>query len=128
MTHRMVLRGHGARPRGSPQSQTPEGRVQRASRGLTPRRREDRGETERGALSEHGMITRQEAVSMIPPLLLDVEPNDKVLDMCAAPGSKTSQLLELMHLKAKPSQPTGMVLANEIKMKRANFLTTIVQR
>lgn len=35
-----------------------------------------------------GNITRQEAVSMLPPLFLDVEPHHVVLDMCAAPGSK----------------------------------------
>lgn len=34
---------------------------------------------------------------MIPPLLLGIEPHHKVLDMCAAPGSKTGQLLELLH-------------------------------
>lgn len=47
--------------------------------------------------TESGEITRQEAVSMIPPLLLDVEPHHVVLDMCAAPGSKTGQLIELLH-------------------------------
>ena len=31
---------------------------------------------------------RQEAVSMIPPIVLQVEPHHRVLDMCAAPGSK----------------------------------------
>lgn len=30
---------------------------------------------------------------MIPPLFLDVQPDDIILDMCAAPGSKTSQIL-----------------------------------
>jgi multisite-specific tRNA:(cytosine-C5)-methyltransferase len=39
------------------------------------------------ALSK-GNITRQEAVSMLPPLFLGVEPHHVVLDMCAAPGSK----------------------------------------
>jgi 16S rRNA C967 or C1407 C5-methylase (RsmB/RsmF family) len=34
---------------------------------------------------------------MIPPLVLDVKPHHKVLDMCAAPGSKTGQLIEAMH-------------------------------
>jgi 16S rRNA C967 or C1407 C5-methylase (RsmB/RsmF family) len=34
---------------------------------------------------------------MIPPLLLDVRPGMVVLDMCAAPGSKSSQLLEMLH-------------------------------
>ncbi len=33
-----------------------------------------------------GNISRQEAVSMIPPLFLDVQPHHMVLDMCAAPG------------------------------------------
>jgi 16S rRNA C967 or C1407 C5-methylase (RsmB/RsmF family) len=34
-----------------------------------------------------GTITRQEVVSMIPPLFLDVLPEHRVLDMCAAPGT-----------------------------------------
>jgi tRNA (cytosine34-C5)-methyltransferase len=34
---------------------------------------------------------------MIPPLVLDVQPHHKVLDMCAAPGSKTAQLIEALH-------------------------------
>jgi multisite-specific tRNA:(cytosine-C5)-methyltransferase len=44
-----------------------------------------------------GNISRQEVVSMIPPLLLDVRPGMTVLDMCAAPGSKSAQLIELLH-------------------------------
>ena len=44
-----------------------------------------------------GNISRQESVSMIPPLVLDVKPHHKVLDMCAAPGSKTAQLIEALH-------------------------------
>ena len=31
---------------------------------------------------------------MMPPMLLDVKPDDVVLDVCAAPGSKTSQMME----------------------------------
>ena len=44
-----------------------------------------------------GNISRQEIVSMIPPLLLDIQPGHTVLDMCAAPGSKSAQLIELLH-------------------------------
>ncbi|KAL7627590.1 tRNA (cytosine-5-)-methyltransferase ncl1 [Parahypoxylon ruwenzoriense] len=44
-----------------------------------------------------GNISRQELVSMIPPLLMDVEPGMTVLDLCAAPGSKAAQLLEMVH-------------------------------
>ncbi|KAI8723570.1 SAM-MT-RSMB-NOP domain-containing protein [Fusarium sp. LHS14.1] len=45
-----------------------------------------------------GNISRQEVVSMIPPLLMDLHPGMTVLDMCAAPGSKAAQLLEMIHL------------------------------
>lgn len=34
---------------------------------------------------------------MIPPLVLDVKPGHVVLDLCAAPGSKASQILEMLH-------------------------------
>lgn len=42
------------------------------------------------ASADSGLITRQEIVSMIPPLLLDVKSHHSVFDMCAAPGSKTA--------------------------------------
>ncbi|RKF74493.1 Multisite-specific tRNA:-methyltransferase trm4a [Golovinomyces cichoracearum] len=45
-----------------------------------------------------GNISRQEVVSMIPPLVMDVKPGMTVLDMCAAPGSKAAQLLEMIHV------------------------------
>ena len=35
---------------------------------------------------DSGLISRQEAVSMIPPMLFDVKPNSLLFDMCAAPG------------------------------------------
>jgi len=41
--------------------------------------------------TERGNLSRQESVSMIPPYLLQVSPEHYVLDMCAAPGSKTAQ-------------------------------------
>ncbi|KAH0541455.1 hypothetical protein FGG08_004064 [Glutinoglossum americanum] len=44
-----------------------------------------------------GNISRQEIVSMIPPLLMDIRPGMTVLDLCAAPGSKTAQLIEMVH-------------------------------
>ena len=44
-----------------------------------------------------GNISRQEVVSMIPPLLMDVKPWMTVLDLCAAPGSKAAQLTEMIH-------------------------------
>ena len=44
-----------------------------------------------------GNINRQEVVSMIPPLLIDIKPGMTVLDLCAAPGSKSAQLIEMLH-------------------------------
>jgi multisite-specific tRNA:(cytosine-C5)-methyltransferase len=44
-----------------------------------------------------GNITRQEIVSMIPPLVMDIKPGMTVLDLCAAPGSKSAQLIEMVH-------------------------------
>ena len=43
------------------------------------------------------MITRQEVASMIPAALLNVQHDDLVLDLCAAPGSKTLQALDSLY-------------------------------
>lgn len=75
-----------------------------------------------------GSISRQEAVSMIPPLFLDVRPEHIVLDMCAAPGSKTAQLIEALHSPTTSSPdhydpcPPGMIIANDSDQKRAYML------
>lgn len=74
-----------------------------------------------------GNISRQEAVSMIPPILLDVQPSDAVLDMCAAPGSKTAQLIEAVHAGGDLN-PTGFVIANDSDYKRSHMLIHQVQR
>lgn len=70
--------------------------------------------------TEVGVVSRQETVSMIPPLLLDIKPEHFVLDMCAAPGSKTCQLIEFMHLN-NPN-PEGMIVANDIDYQRTYLL------
>ena len=41
--------------------------------------------------AKRGSVVRQELVSGVPAALLDVRPGMSVLDVCAAPGSKTSQ-------------------------------------
>lgn len=73
-----------------------------------------------------GNISRQEAVLMIPPLLLKVEPHHAVLDMCAAPGSKTAQLVEALH--AQGPAPLGFVIANDSDYKRSHMLVHQVKR
>ncbi|GMM33578.1 tRNA (cytosine-C5-)-methyltransferase [Saccharomycopsis crataegensis] len=78
--------------------------------------------------TEVGNISRQEAVSMIPPLLLDVQPHHYVLDMCAAPGSKTAQLVEKLHENCEDSIPTGFVVANDSDYRRSHMLVHQVKR
>ncbi len=105
-----------------------------------------------------GNISRQEVVSMIPPLLMDLHPGMTVLDMCAAPGSKAAQLLEMIHkgeeerirkvvkgfggsgetteddeakLEADPSddgRATGLLVANDSDYKRSHLLIHQLKR
>jgi 16S rRNA C967 or C1407 C5-methylase (RsmB/RsmF family) len=77
-------------------------------------------------LETAGLITRQEAVSMVPPLFLDVRAEHVVFDMCASPGSKTSQILDDMH--ALNPNPTGFIVANELDRKRAYLLAHQITR
>ncbi|KAJ1470408.1 hypothetical protein T484DRAFT_1847881 [Baffinella frigidus] len=47
-------------------------------------------------------------VSMLPALILGCEPHHNILDLCAAPGSKTTQLLGLL-----PASREGLLIAND---------------
>ncbi|XP_067467567.1 RNA cytosine C(5)-methyltransferase NSUN2 [Thunnus thynnus] len=78
--------------------------------------------------TESGNISRQEAVSMIPPLLLKIEPHHKILDMCAAPGSKTAQLIEMLHADMEVPFPEGFVIANDVDNKRCYLLVHQAKR
>uniref|UniRef100_A0A8C0TMW6 tRNA (cytosine(34)-C(5))-methyltransferase n=1 Tax=Canis lupus familiaris TaxID=9615 RepID=A0A8C0TMW6_CANLF len=78
--------------------------------------------------TESGNISRQEAVSMIPPLLLNAHPHHKILDMCAAPGSKTTQLIEMLHADMNVPFPEGFVIANDVDNKRCYLLVHQAKR
>lgn len=73
-----------------------------------------------------GHLVRQEAVSMIPALLLDVASHHCVLDVCAAPGSKTEQALSLLYAAhaTDDSLPSGMVVANDPDPRRIQTIKT----
>ena len=74
-----------------------------------------------GNLNDHflGYFYVQEAASMLPPLVLDIK--DKILDMCAAPGSKTGQIAGMMKNK-------GLIIANDSNYLRLKALTLNLQR
>ncbi len=76
-----------------------------------------------GNLLEHklGYIYVQEAVSMLPPIFLDPKPGEFILDMCAAPGSKTSQIAAMM-------KGRGLLFANDYKGQRIQSLGINLQR
>jgi len=76
-----------------------------------------------GATIEHqiGLIFAQEASSMIPAIALDVKPGMLVLDMCASPGGKTTQIAQYM-------QNEGCIIANDVKYDRINILISNLQR
>lgn len=60
---------------------------------------------------------------MVPPLLMDIQPDQWVLDMCAAPGSKTAQIIEAVDSSNKLNEmPTGLVVANDADYKRSHML------
>lgn len=63
---------------------------------------------------------------MVPALLLDVHPHHRVLDMCAAPGSKTAQIMEA--LVSGTSEAGGFVVANDANEKRGYLLVHQLQR
>lgn len=60
---------------------------------------------------KEGKIYIQSLASMIPPLVLDPRPGEKVLDLTAAPGSKTSQMAALMNRQ-------GELVANDVNKVR----------
>lgn len=66
-----------------------------------------------GATPEYlsGMYMLQSAASMCPVMALSPQPNERVLDMSAAPGGKTSYLCQLM-------RNTGVIIANDLKADR----------
>lgn len=68
-----------------------------------------------------GYFFIQNASSMIPPLILDPKPNEIILDLCASPGAKTTQLAAAM-------QNTGLIIANDITYKRLKALRGNLQR
>ena len=70
---------------------------------------------------ESGVYYLQEASAMAPVALLDPQPGEKICDLCAAPGGKTTQIAGRM-------LGEGFLLCNEINPKRAKILSRNIER
>ena len=76
-------------------------------------------------LSKHpyyfaGLYYIQEPSAMIPAAILPVEEGDRVLDLCAAPGGKATELAAKLNGK-------GILVANDISVSRAMALAKNLQ-
>src|SRR3989338_1350355 len=76
-----------------------------------------------GNLIEHplGYFYTQEAASMIPPIVLEPQENEIILDIAASPGSKTTQIAQYMN-------NTGILIANDYTSDRMKPLSINIQR
>ncbi len=70
---------------------------------------------------EAGVYYLQEASAMAPVALLDPKPGERVCDLCAAPGGKTTQIAGRMLGR-------GFLVCNEINPKRAKILSRNIER
>ena len=70
---------------------------------------------------EAGVYYLQEASAMAPVALLDPQPGERICDLCAAPGGKTTQIAGRM-------MGEGFLLCNEYSPKRAKILSRNIER
>jgi len=68
-----------------------------------------------------GAIYMQEPSAMSAVTALDPQPGERILDMCAAPGGKSTQIAALLNR-------SGILFANEYVRSRANILVSNIER
>jgi NOL1/NOP2/sun family putative RNA methylase len=75
----------------------------------------------KSALHQAGLYYIQEPSAMFVAETLDARPGEKVLDLCAAPGGKSTQIAGAMHNQ-------GLLVSNEPYLKRARALSENIER
>ncbi|MDD5073265.1 MAG: RsmB/NOP family class I SAM-dependent RNA methyltransferase [Candidatus Omnitrophica bacterium] len=73
----------------------------------------------RSSLYTEGRVYMQNVSSMIPPLLLDPRRGEKILDLCAAPGAKTTQIASLSGGEAE------LVAVEKLEIRYQKLLATL---
>lgn len=73
------------------------------------------------AYHDAGLYYLQEPSAMAPATLLDAQPGERILDLCAAPGGKSTQIAAALRGK-------GLLVCNEIHPKRARVLAGNIER
>lgn len=68
-----------------------------------------------------GVYYIQEPSAMAPAAYLDAQPGEKILDLCAAPGGKSTQIAAAM-------RGEGLLISNEIHPARAKILSENIER
>ena len=78
---------------------------------------------ELGRSLEHmlGYYYVQEFASMLPAIVLNPQPEETILDLCASPGSKTTQIAAKM-------ENTGTLIANDVQLRRIKILSSNLER
>ncbi len=79
------------------------------------------GDIRRAAVYQLGWCLQQDAASQLIVPLLDPQPGERILDLCAAPGIKTSQIAERMENK-------GLILATDNNAGRLKELVKLSSR
>ena len=78
---------------------------------------------ELGRSLEHllGYYYVQDISSMLPVMALNPAKNESVVDLCASPGSKTTQISAMMN-------NLGVLIANDVKLERIKILASNLER
>jgi 16S rRNA (cytosine1407-C5)-methyltransferase len=81
----------------------------------------DKGEISQIDEYREGTFYIQDLSSILATLILQPKQKEKILDVCSAPGSKTTHIAELTKNKA-------VILANDIEVNRTNSLRNVIEQ
>ena len=81
----------------------------------------DKNEVSQSREYDEGKFYIQNLSSILASVLLEPKEGEKILDMCAAPGSKTTHLAALTNNKAE-------IIANDSEISRVNSLNRVVEQ